>query len=127
DYAIADNALPEPGTWFYRIKALDAEGQAVFSETVSFEFSPSFPLISAVFPSPSGGQAVGIKSWIPSGQWVHVQLMDAQGKSLLTVQFACTAGENFWPIPTENLPSGTYLVRISCGSGSASTKLIISR
>ncbi|MBK9449334.1 MAG: hypothetical protein IPN95_07945 [Bacteroidetes bacterium] len=124
-YAIPDNALHEPGTWYYRVKALDAEGQAVFSETVSFEFSPSFPLISAVFPSPSeSGKQTQLKIWLPTAQSVVLQLLDLQGRILAANDFLGVAGENIWPIPMGQLTAGTYWIRLSCASGNANTKVL---
>ncbi|HEX2898596.1 MAG TPA: T9SS type A sorting domain-containing protein [Bacteroidia bacterium] len=126
DYSLPDNAIPAPGTWYYRVRANDASGQAAFSEVVAFEFSPNFPLISAIYPSPANaGLQSRLQLWLPQADLVNVQLLDVQGRVLATSSLSCESGENTWPLPTAELAQGTYLVRIGCGSGTASTKLMV--
>jgi hypothetical protein len=125
-YALSDNAIPSPGTWYYRIKAKDASGQTITSETVTFEFSPAYPLVSTVFPSPSAhGQEAQLRAWLPKSATVQMDVLDLQGRVLAGNRVKCDAGENTWVIPTAQLARGTYLVRITCPSGMASTKFVV--
>jgi hypothetical protein len=126
NYSLPDNAIPSPGTWYYRVKASDATGQIVTSETATFEFDPGFPLISTVFPSPTRpGVPTQLQAWLPKSAMVRLDLMDLQGRQLFTTSQKCDAGENAWTLPSDQLAKGTYLVRISCPSGTASTKFIV--
>lgn len=126
EYALPDNAIPQPGTWYYRIQGLDATGQSVRSETVAFDFEPSFPLISTVSPSPSfQGQPVNLHVWMPRSTTVTLELFDLQGRVLGTVTQPADAGENTWPLPTSLLSKGTYWVRLGSVMGSASTKFVV--
>lgn len=125
-YELPDLAIPAPGTWYYRIKASDANGQSVWSETVAFVFAPHFPLISQLFPNPAAHNAeVRLRAWLPTAGTVDIELLDLQGRRLTQLQHAGDAGTNEWLLPEQSLSTGAYLLRISTGDGAASMRLVV--
>lgn len=125
-YALDDNHLPYPGTWYYRVRAMDASGQQVTSSTVEFQFDPQFPLITLLYPSPlASGQSLNLQAWLPKHGHVQLDMMDMQGRTVGSLQVAATAGENTWSLAADRIAAGTYLVRLRCPSGVATSRVVV--
>lgn len=126
NYALLDPALPFPGTWYYRIKASDANGQTLWSETTAIEFQPEFPLITQIYPNPTQqSQMPTLRAWLPRSSKVVLEVVDIQGRSLGRLETKGDAGQNEWPASQVNLAKGVYLLRISCSAGTASQRFVV--
>lgn len=126
NYALPDNAIPQPGTWYYRIKVSDANGQSIWSEVATFTFEPTFPLISFLAPNPSSVQQfTRLGAWLPRSCVVTLEVMDLQGRHLAQSVVKADAGENEWILPTATLASGAYLLRLSTPTGVASCRFVV--
>jgi hypothetical protein len=121
-YTLADDAIPSPGTWYYRVRALDADGASVTSETVAFVASDGGRGVLSVSPSGNGHVAA---VWMAQAGGAELSVLDVQGRELWGARMEAAQGMNRWEMPTAGLSAGVYLVRVRSAAGILSRRIVI--
>lgn len=116
-YGAHDNN-PLTGYSYYRLKAVDINGEFDYSDLRRVEFRPAS---AAVYPNPARGQVTisGLSDDIE-----HVRLLDSRGAVVRTWG---VAGEVHIEAPITDLPAGVYLVELNTASGAVQTERLVIR
>ncbi len=116
DYLYND-AKPFNGANYYRIKQLDKDGKAHFSNVVVVKgIRPAQVNFSNLYPNPAKNiLSASIES--PKNGNVTFVFTDMAGKVLKLQNAGLTAGDNLVKLNVSNLPSGSYLVKVICSDG----------
>ncbi len=123
-YGFTD-AAPLQGYNFYRIKAVDNDGKALYSKVVSVNINGEKDLIT-IYPNPVKNRAATVQfNGVPPGRY-NLVLYDMAGKSLLQKIIRHPGGTVSYPL---NLPSsfanGIYPITISGGKIRIEKSLVI--
>lgn len=97
---------PQNGINYYKLVQVDNDGKATELGLRSLEFSISLPKVN-IYPNPAQNQ---VNLSFESGLFNQVLLMDLQGKVLTT--FSLSSSDTTHSLMLDNLPSGTYLVKL---------------
>lgn len=98
------SALPSDG------ELIQPDAQAVITDIARLD----------VFPNPTS-DVLNLKVAVPAATTASVRVVDMTGRTVATQQVALTAGEQRVSFPVNNLPAGTYLVRLDAATGFAAT------
>jgi hypothetical protein len=111
-YAFHDASL-RPGQWYYRLKALDREGNTSYSKTTEFTYWPQEPIVFNLAPNMvNPGQPMQLSLWSPGADIMNIQMVDVKGVLAKSWQLALQAGEQQIQIETAGLARGTYILRM---------------
>lgn len=109
-------------TVFYRLKQLDADGNFSYSKIVSLSLHQSLTDIVAL-PNPfSSTLNINLNSMVAGV--ISVQLMDINGKEVLSSTLNLDAGYNSLPIETNSLPRGVYVLKLNNGQHNEVIKVV---
>ncbi len=97
------------GLIYYRIKQLDLDGRVVYSDIKSVRMGDNGGI--SVFPNPAH-DFTNLSIDATNAGLVVIDLMSADGKQISTNSMQVQKGTNIKRISTNNLPAGTYLMRI---------------
>ena len=116
-YGAHDNN-PLTGYSYYRLKAVDINGEFDYSDLRRVEFRPAN---AEVYPNPARGQVTisGLADDIE-----HVRLLDSRGAAVRSWR---VAGEVQIEAPVTDLPAGVYLVELHTASGAVQTERLVIR
>jgi hypothetical protein len=119
-YSFIDNK-PLNGNNYYRLKQMDKDGKANFSNVVLLKGDKATQVnITGVYPNPARNTlSVSIAS--PSTETVNLVITDISGKVLMQQNIALTTGDNVQQIDVSKLSQGTYLIKTICNSGCESS------
>ena len=124
-YSLADyNAVSDVN--FYRIKATQANGNYVYSNTVFVKSTVAGNGIS-VFPNPSTGVfnvAISTKS---KASEANIEIVDLFGKIVKTYTTTNNNGAINFTVNAADLSNGLYVVKYEVGNEKGSTKLTINK
>ncbi|NJB84473.1 hypothetical protein GGR26_000218 [Lewinella marina] len=126
-YQLVD-AAPLRGSAFYRLKSVDLDGSFTYSELVEVNRGEDQePLAFAIHPNPSTGSTVGVEvQSLDATQPLLLEVLDAAGRTLATRNLRGTAGDYLQVPLADQLPAGTYLLRLSQPTtGSQTSRLIV--
>lgn len=114
-YGAHDNN-PLAGYSYYRLKAVDINGEFDYSDLRRVEFRPAS---AEVYPNPARGQVTisGLADDIE-----HVRLLDSRGAVVRTWR---VAGEVQIEAPVADLPAGVYMVELNTASGAVQTERLV--
>lgn len=114
-YGAHDNS-PLTGYSYYRLKAVDTNGEFDYSDLRRVEFRPAN---AEVYPNPAHGQVTisGLSDDIE-----HVRLLDSRGS---VVRNWRVAGEVQIEAPVTDLPAGVYMVELNTASGAVQTERLV--
>ena len=104
-YAVQD-APPQYGTYYYRLKIVDNDGKANYSKTVSLTSGKG--LTVRVFPNPIQEEATIEVS--TKAKTVDVSVVDVLGRVVFSKN---TEGSDSWTINSINWQSDIYILKIS--------------
>jgi hypothetical protein len=129
-YRFADaNAPYAADSLQYRLAQVDVDGTVNFSDPVTVRFgNPNGLELLGSFPNPARSQAT-VRFAIPeqtSGD-VQLELYDLLGRQVKTIPAAETSGRVEQTLDVSDLPSGTYLLRLSAGSQTQTQQVTIVR
>ena len=114
DYRFTDTA-PLPGTNYYRLQQVDTDGSSTTTTTVSANLRMSGQA-ALLFPNPATEQLqVSYFTSLPG--MTHLQVVDASGRPVLRTDHAGNTGTQQVLLDVSGLDAGSYLLRISTGSG----------
>ena len=114
-YNFTQNNIP-PGILYYRIRQIDKDGTFSYSKIVLLNNNTNAGSF-IVFPNPANAV---IKISAPVNTTAIAELFDAVGRKLIQKKIISTTSD----ISTANIPSGTYLLRIS-GIDAVQTQKIV--
>jgi hypothetical protein len=123
------NAAGDCKTVWYRIRAIDNNGQYSYSNSTTFECIAKAAKIStnatAAYPNPFNGSTT-LKFTSTEAGFVQVSIQDLHGKILLSKQSEIIKGENSMQLEEmKNFTRGIYVARLTIhGSFAGSQKLI---
>jgi hypothetical protein len=116
-YSFID-ANPLPGTNYYRLKMVDADGKFTYSKTIVINNDAGNAF--SVYPNPA-------KNYItvqhPVTSSANIQMSDMQGKIVKTVSAKTNATQT--QVEVKGLAAGTYTVTWSDGKQTFSKKLVV--
>jgi len=130
DYRFRDQNLPyKAETLTYRLKQVDTDGTTSFSDPVSIGLSSVAALqLRAPYPNPAS-QQLTVQYAVPDqaspATTVSLRLYDALGREVRTVKRESRGGRHSQTLDVSGLSSGTYILRLSTGTESTSTRVTI--
>ena len=104
------------GTVWYRLKQVDKDGKAWYSNilTIRGENVKGFTL--ATFPNPSQGN-ITLKTVTDKAVAGTIVIRDLTGRKMMEQQVTLTRGESHITLPTGKLPAGTYILQVTSTEG----------
>ncbi len=103
------SSTKKSGLIYYRIKQLDLDGRVVYSDIKFVRMAENGGI--SIFPNPAQ-DFTNLSIDATNAGLVVVDLVNADGKQFSTTSMQVQKGTNIKRIPTNNLPAGTYLMRI---------------
>jgi|GEM_PF-2385673 len=112
-----DDALPTKGHNYYRLKQVDKDGAATFSNIVLLKGDKVNTVqLIAVYPNPVK-ETLNIKVAAPQAQKATLIVTDAAGKTVMQQGVQLLNGENNFKLTTLQLSQGTYFIKVTCENG----------
>jgi hypothetical protein len=116
-YAFQDPA-PYAGQGYYRLLQLDTDGQRNPSDVVSVRVGNELAGSLDVWPVPFDQKLVlQLTASASAAGTATIQLVDLQGRAVLTQRLALPAGPSQVALPTESLTHGTYILTVVLPNG----------
>jgi predicted outer membrane repeat protein len=113
----------------YRLAQVDVDGTVNFSDPVTVRFgNPNGLELLGSFPNPARSQAT-VRFAVPEQTTgdVQLELYDLLGRQVKTIPAAEASGRVEQTLDVSNLPSGTYLLRLSAGGQTQTQQVTIVR
>jgi hypothetical protein len=116
NYAYND-AKPLSGNNYYRLKQIDKDGKANYSNVVILKADKVNQIrIASVYPNPVRN-TVNVQLVSPTNERVSLVITDITGKVLLQENTTVVAGDNIKQINVSSLSQGSYLIKVNCANG----------
>jgi trimeric autotransporter adhesin len=113
---------PLSGINYYRLKALDKNGEYKYSKVVSLDFGKL--LRGKAYPNPFDSD-ISVEMEISKNAGdVFVEIFDMIGKQVYYKKFAAETERMNVPVPTANLTAGTYIIRVKNGANIWQHKIV---
>lgn len=132
EYASVDHS-PSPGIWYYRLKQIDLDGSAHYSEAVRAEITsgvapvtnPEEFLLHQNFPNPFNPSTI-IRIELPFASRVTLKVFDVLGQEVVTLlDEDRPAGVFDIPFAAYGLASGVYVYQMQAGTFVASRRFML--
>ena len=94
---------------YYRLRMVDADGKTEYSPVRTATLAQR-TLEASLAPNP--GSAVSLYLNLQTAQDIRIRITDALGRAVYEQQYFAETGESAWPLPTTQLPNGTYQVLV---------------
>jgi hypothetical protein len=125
-YGYVDVNAVQPAYVLYRLKQVDQDGRATYSNIITVKFSEASASLNS-FPNPTKDFAT-IRFHLPRSGEVHIALLDALGKSVRVItNEKVAAGNHFAPVNLAALPKGQYIIRLVTNGETFTTILVKSQ
>jgi hypothetical protein len=95
---------------YYRLKLVDVNGSYAYSKTISVRLGRDNSKV-LLFPNPAAERATLQFAWVSAAQ-ATVSVLDQSGRLVDQKTFTVQNGDNFIPIETEKMTTGSYLVQV---------------
>ena len=119
-YQFADEK-PFSGNSYYRLKQVDYDGKAIYSNIVLIKGTRSTSItMSAVYPNPVK-ETLKVVLAAPVSGSISLVVTDLAGKMLMQQSARLIAGDNSLSVSVKHLPSGSYLIKAVCANGCETT------
>jgi hypothetical protein len=116
-----NDASPNVGINYYRLKQVDKDGQLSYSKVVTVNISSTG--LWQVYPNPAhGSTTLHINKNLGK---VQLTLTDALGKKVYQQQIASTTAGQQVTVPVQNLAKGIYLLQVSTGKDTQTEKIVV--
>jgi hypothetical protein len=126
-YRFTDGDLPyEADALTYRLKQVDTDGSASFSETVTVERGVTEVQLLGTYPNPARRQAT-VRYALPEKQETTIRLYDVLGRQVRTVVSEQKEGRHERMLDVSGLSNGVYFLRLRSGGTIKTQKLTIVR
>jgi len=126
-YQFTDRDVPyEAETVRYRLKQVDLDGSTDLSKVVEVRLgAPDRLALQAPFPNPSQNQAT-VRYELPEATEVQLGVYDLLGRRVATpVDGQKNAGRSQFQFRTQQLPSGTYILRLQAAEQTRTQRLTV--
>jgi hypothetical protein len=125
EYTYSDKNL-ETGTYYYRLKQVDFDGTSSFSDEIKVEVSaPSEFTLNQNYPNPFN-PSTRIKYQLDKSSFVTLKVYDILGNEVETLlNEEKSAGAYEINFIADNLPSGTYLARLTAEGSTKTIKMTL--
>jgi Secretion system C-terminal sorting domain len=121
NYNLTDQT-PLRGNNYYRLLQTDKDGRGSYSKTVSIFFGEENNI--RIYPNPvQEFLTVGVSVTKPTT--AKVQIVDAISRVLIQLNSSLAVGENEISIPTQQLATGTYFLKMNYGNGSSYSEIFV--
>jgi len=123
-YTFSDASAGAAATGFYRIKAVNADGQNIFSKVITIQPALGEDALD-LSPVPATGHCT--INWSSTGiNKLQITVFDVAGHAVLSRQYPLKAGLNELLLTNlQCLPNGIYFVKASDGAGYRNGKMVI--
>jgi hypothetical protein len=126
-YRYVDEDLPyEADRLTYRLKQVDMDGSASYSEEVTVEQAAEETELLGTYPNPAQSRAA-VRYVVPGRQDVKIHLYDLLGRRVQTVVDGRREGRHERQLDVSRLASGVYFLRLHVGGQTQKQKLTIVR
>jgi hypothetical protein len=129
-YRFTDSSVPYASDSLqYRLAQVDVDGTVNFSDPVTVRFgNPDGLELLGSFPNPARSQAT-VRFAVPEQMTgdVQLELYDLLGRQVKTIPAAEASGRVEQTLDVSDLPSGTYLLRLSAGGQTQTQQVTIVR
>ena len=124
NYSVLDNVSPFNGSAvYYRLKQMDIDGKANFSNVIVLKVTKSNQLVS-VSPNPFTSYITINTNWDKSEE-ISAMIMNIQGKIVASKAVQVNKGANSIRIDNlSNLPSGNYILQLVSPNGKIIQKIM---
>lgn len=125
NYSYEDLTISAGQQYFYRLRQEDIDGTYAYSAIVSVQTSGTPEhAVGRLFPNPAQNGISNLEIFArQSGDW-EISFLDLSGRIINNTVQTLPEGYNLLPIDLQQLPRGTYLVRV-VGEGTTQLKRII--
>ena len=118
-----NDKLPQPGTNYYRLKIIDANGQMKYSNVIAVTVFIKGITITDVYPNPFTDK-VQVNVTADEVQSVQISLVDYVGRVIRVQNFTSQVGVNNFAVgQLSSLQKGIYLMVVKAGTDTKTTKL----
>ena len=125
EYSYIDNTV-ETGTYYYRLKQIDFNGQYEYSDEIEVEVNG--PLTFALeqnYPNPFNPYTI-IKYSVPENGFVKLSVFNLVGEEVIVlVKENVDAGFYEVTFNATNLPSGVYFYQLQAGNFVETKKMVL--
>jgi hypothetical protein len=129
-YRFVDEDLPYAADRLtYRLKQVDTEGTTAFSDPVTIGRAVQEVELLRTFPNPARSHAT-VRFAVPEGpaaEDVTLRLYDVLGREVRTAATQAEAGRHEVQVPTHDLASGVYFLRLQAAEHIRTQKLTVVR
>ncbi|MDX5443653.1 MAG: T9SS type A sorting domain-containing protein, partial [Hymenobacteraceae bacterium] len=115
---------PLTGISYYRIKQVDTNGEYSYTNVKAVNNSETEIRAVKVYPNPATDKAV-VEVKLQQPETVLLQLLNLEGKVMKQQEVKLVSGVQLLQLELENLPAGTYLLRISTNTTQHIQKLVV--
>ncbi|MEZ4829146.1 MAG: malectin domain-containing carbohydrate-binding protein [Bacteroidia bacterium] len=115
NYSFETQSLPS-GTYLFRLAQKDFNGAVHFSQMVEVTIRPGTEsLITQLFPNPARTETT-LRVLSSKNQHIDVSILSMEGKTITPsiAEYTQYGEQTDIRLNVENLPNGTYIVKISC-------------
>jgi len=120
----ATDLTPAAGIDYYRLKQVDVDGNANYSNVVSLNFDAKSAFQLSFYPNPAKGQ-VTMKIGCSAAGAAYYAVMSGEGKVLKTGIVGLGAGTSNHTLDISDLPAGSYFVRVSINGIAQKTAALV--
>jgi hypothetical protein len=120
DYAYTDPS-PKNGHNYYRLQMIDLDKRQRHSDVHDVYFGSK--TVVTLYPNPVQNE-LGVTIYSPYPTTVNIQIMDAAGRTIQSVETNLLAGENQQKISLSDVSEGIYLVKVTDSKGLQYSQLI---
>ncbi|MBP6238077.1 MAG: DUF11 domain-containing protein [Saprospiraceae bacterium] len=122
-YTLTDTEVGRPGTYVYRVKQVDFDGQFTYSRWVKLSHSGEQSI--DMYPNPARNET-NIQVVLSNDSEVKIELLDASSKLVKLVKATSvqSAGDELYHLNLEDVAAGVYNVVITIDGVTSQRKLI---
>ncbi len=113
-YTHTDSELPDARTLYYRLKVRDYDGQVSYSPVVQVTFDEIDEVKLTLAPNPvQANQQLNVNLQSSADGTAQIEVFDLTGRRHHVSQANTIAGSQTISIPTDDLETGVYLLRVT--------------
>ena len=118
-----DDVKPFAGKNYYRLKQVDFNGEIHYTQTIIIEVKRNG---GGLFIQPNPATSViNYNFFVNEASIATIQVLDVNGKIIITNKKNVTEGENIFDMDIQSLPKGVYILQIVETSGTSQTQRFI--